>query len=210
MNIPKFPVVIIAPARSGSTSLVYNLGRMYNLTVWCEPDRDPEVLDDFFKFIKTSDQWILKILTDSMYQAYPKQFLNKVFSGKYYTIKLTRNNLEEQMASHYIATKRQQWVYSRNLNCDVDDQVLDIDYNTIVTSIGGVLEDNRIIDTLTTDVTLVYEEILPFLNESVEFWKTPQPANYNKIIEAIENVKKNSSYGIARVWKNYTSQRASR
>ena len=210
MNIPKFPVVIIAPARSGSTPLVYNLGRLHNLTVWCEPDRDPEALNDFFKFIETSDQWILKILTDSMYQAYPTQFLNKVFSGKYHTIKLTRNNLVEQVASHYIATKRQQWTYSRDISCDVDDQVLDIDYNTIVTSIGGVLEDNRIIDTLTTDVTLIYEEILPFLNESVEFWKTPQPTNYNKIIEAIENVKKNSSYGITRIWQNYTSQRASR
>lgn len=199
MVITKFPVVIIAPARTGSTALLYHIARINNLTAWSEPCRSAESFNKFFESIKTDDRWALKFLANSL-KLYPTEFIEKALSGDYYTIKLKRNNILEQIASHYISVKRQEWVYHKSMPHDKHDEIIDIDYDIISTSIGGVLDDNCIIDTLNTDDTLIYEEILPILDKSLEFQKTPMPANFKEIVEAILDVKKNSSYGVTGGW----------
>ena len=191
ININKFPVIIFAGARTGSSALGEYISKKYNLVYFNEPDMRPDSwMIDFINYSQTSNSYIVKLMGDRIIgDYYPPDIIKKILSDNCYRIKISRKNKVEQIASFYIAKARDRWVYTTH-SCNEYEvfqtnpvTILNDDIKFAVTYLD---KQQKILDGIESDILLYYED-LPILDTSYD--KTPQPSNYIDLIEAIKKFK---------------------
>jgi len=189
-QIFKFPIIIVATPRTGSNAFADHLASKYpNLKLYIEPDLVSEQLSDFLDYAKNNDDFILKVLVDSLVR-YPIWFKIKLYTGVYHSIKLKRRSLTEQVASHYIAKKRNIWTYCdgnfKDWHNKIEDSI-EIDEDAIKKTIKSVKSYINNINPLVCDDTFFYEDMIDLDSSNI---KTPTPTNYIKLINKIEDILK--------------------
>jgi hypothetical protein len=189
MNITatKNPIIIFASPRSGSTALGHHVASLYpELTYYNEPNFDVEEMK---KFMNThhKNNYILKLLGSSL-NLYPSEIVAKIFSDEVFKIKITRKNVIDQIASHYVAAHRNLWDYK-----DVDEIIcgnlasnnIEIELGKVRRSIECIKYDNNIISKIITDLEFYYEDFIEFKSPTK---RTPLPANYSVVIETVKQL----------------------
>lgn len=186
-NIKKFPIIILASPRTGSTALGEHLSKLYpNLTYFLEPNFDKTHMELFMnRFKSNSDDYILKLLGSSL-NLYPSEVIAKIFSNEVFRIKIARKNIIEQVASHYVAAKRDIWDYRLidNTYENFTANNIEINFEKVRYSIESIKYENNIISKIPADLTCFYEDFIQF-NSPTE--KTPKPINYNELLDVIKN-----------------------
>lgn len=188
-NITKYPIVIFASPRTGSTALGHHLVNLYpNLKYFNEPNFLPVEMKEFMGMIyNKKNNYILKLLGSSL-NLFPSEVVVKIFSNNVYKIKITRKNIIDQTASHYVAAYRDLWDYK-----DIDDEVcqtlstnnIEIDLLKVERSIECVEYDNNIIAEIDTDLELYYEDFAEFNSPTK---KTPLPTNYPALVDTVRQL----------------------
>lgn len=106
-------VLIVAQARSGSTSLLKAIGYSADLMIVNEPFRNSPVtgttLADDYKLIKDTDNLVVKTVGNWFFRVEEFSNPNKLFSMFDKVIGLTRNNIEETTTSYLIADHFNSW-----------------------------------------------------------------------------------------------------
>ena len=187
-EINKFPIIILATARTGSNVLANHLSLKYpKLRLWSEPDNNLETLSDFIEFAKIKDEYIVKILVSSLHK-YPIWFIRlKLCNRACHLIKLKRKSIIDQVASYYIASDRDIWHYTPEFN----------KWKDLMTPINI---DKKIIEGVITTIKIDIQKIEPFLCDEIYFYediqdqldaphlKTPKPINYIDLLKNIEDL----------------------
>ena len=105
--ITRFPIVIIASPRTGSSAYCRYLGDIYNMPTWIEPDLEDFKFLNFKNQLATgADKYVLKIMA---WQIEGNPIYQSILADNCYKIKLTRENKIEQLVSHYIGWTTQIW-----------------------------------------------------------------------------------------------------
>lgn len=106
-------VLIVAQARSGSTSLLKAVGYSSDLMIINEPFRNSPVtgttLADDYKLIKYTDNIVVKTVGNWFFRVEEFSDPNKLFSMFDRVIGLTRNDLEETTKSYLVADHFNSW-----------------------------------------------------------------------------------------------------
>jgi hypothetical protein len=178
LDITKWPIVIIASPRTGSTAMANHIHSWYpDTTLFMEPNFDNYAMAQYLKYHPVNSRYILKLLGSSI-PLYPRTILDH---GTY-KIKVIRRDYASQIASHYLARTRNIWTYT-DTTAQLDPVA--IDHDSIKQSIIMVRYDRDIVDRIAADCTLVYEDFVQFNSPT---HKTPRPANYSELISAITDI----------------------
>lgn len=187
MNITKWPVVIFASPRTGSTALGEYIANTHNMLYYNEPNMRPDEMKTFVSNFTVDNNFVLKIMAEMLgNNQYPIHIMEKMLSNECFKIKLTRKNIVEQIASFYTCRSRKIWVYDEAVYNYWGDTRIDIDHTEIEHSIKWVIYQNKLLDKVIADISLSYED-LPKIEST--FKKTPRPINYNELIEIISNYR---------------------
>jgi len=180
----EFPLVIVSSPRCGSGALGFHIQKLYDRNFFNEPDANPDKLKKFLDFTKTSNEYIVKFLGNSI-KNYPGGFQEKLFSGKFNTIKLRRENVVEQIASYYVAWIRDKWAYRADELDNYDPTApIQIDKQIIDLAINHIRFENNIVKNFKADISLTYEQITENIDAGI-IVKTPIPANYDEVIDLV-------------------------
>jgi hypothetical protein len=188
ININKWPVVIFASPRTGSTAFGFHLLELHpEVRYFSEPNFNSNEMKEFITFTNAKkNNYILKLLGGSL-NLYPPDIIAKIFSNEVFKIKISRRNVVEQIASHYIADYRGIWQYH---NADGNYKELainniEIELGLLRRSITRVHWDNDIIDKISSDLEFHYEDLLDIISPTK---KTPLPTNYDLLIDTIKKL----------------------
>jgi len=102
-------VLIVAQARSGSTSLLKAVGYSSDLMIISEPFRDSHKFADDYKLIKDTDNIVVKTVGNWFSNMEELSDPNTLFSMFDKVIGLTRNNIEEATKSYLVASHFNSW-----------------------------------------------------------------------------------------------------
>jgi len=189
ISIPKFPVVIISAPRCGSGALGHALEKWHPDAVFFnEPNfGSPEKLQQFINYAGWHNNYILKIMASSI-PLYPKELQEKFFDGTFFRITLKRSAKIAQIASHYIASKRNVWHYFPEDTDGYNSINIDINIPDIDASIAAIKYDNDLVSNLPlADASYMYEDIDKLFPKKNTVVKTPYPANYDAIMTSVTN-----------------------
>lgn len=187
ITISKWPVVIFASPRTGSTVLGEHIANTHNTLYYNEPNMRPDEMKKFVCNFELDNNFVLKIMAEMLgNDQYPKHIMEKILSNKCFKIKLNRKNIVEQIASFYTCRNRKTWVYDEINHKHWNNTYIDINHAEIEHSIKWVTYQNKLLDKVIADISLCYED-LPTIEST--FKKTPRPTNYNELIGLISNSK---------------------
>lgn len=125
INVTKWPVVILANYRSGSSVLADKLGQDYNVPVFSEPSRMLNeipsyfgehvngVCKKFYDFYKSNatNKYVIKFMPTQLSLVNP---FVELLESDCYKIRVIRKDIVSQIASCYIAKMRDKWQTVRN------------------------------------------------------------------------------------------------
>jgi hypothetical protein len=120
-------VLIIAQARSGSTSLLRAVGYSSDLMIINEPFRDSNRFADDYKLVKNTDNIVVKIVDNWFYRMEELSDPNKLFSMFDKVIGLTRDSIEDTTKSYLVADHFNSWRKSQKSFTLSEDE-----YNKII------------------------------------------------------------------------------
>jgi LPS sulfotransferase NodH len=180
----RYPVVILASPRSGSTALANHIhGKLEDVLLFQEPDSILPWFSNFLETAKTTNQYVVKIQTNRL-NLYPKEMLDYlIHSSEPYRVCIRRRNKIEQSLSRYIATTRQKWFYQTT---DISEDIIPINYAGIKKNIQLLEAEIAKLDSIgiTYDTTIWYED---FDFSELDGVKTPKPKNYEELYTAFTN-----------------------
>lgn len=182
IKITKFPVIIFASPRTGSTALLYYIHQLYPENVaFCEPDLKD--IDSFLKYSQSNTNYILKLMATTL-ELYPS---SQVLSPDNFFIRIRRKNILNQIASNYVARERNTWGYTAT-DATVNTSPIDINEEKIQESINILRKNNECVNNVPVkfDLDLFYED-LPKINDE-RYVITPKPSNYADLKSAIATV----------------------
>jgi len=197
-EITKRPIVILSAPRTGSNMLANHIRK--NCTdkppvVFLEPDRSA-TLDIFTRYYNLDQEknFILKVHLHNLSSYDPDivEFLTQ--SPTVFRIKLLRQDVVKQIASHYIASMRNNkchyYAYETTRKNNYADPI-PIDTDMLVGATSAILKHNRafVDNGIQTDLDVLYED-LPSVNDAAATIVTPKPANYQEILDAIGRYSK--------------------
>jgi hypothetical protein len=171
LNPTRFPIILYANYRTGSSALCTKLANQFNLVEFTEPHYEPEILQALINM--SHNNYIVKFMPDQPVPIY-KQLLN----SDAYIIKLYREDKVEQITSFYIAMTTQRWHMDTDL---LDEYSVPIDPAVIQQSINIIQSNDKLLDKCNADIAMTYEQ-LGYIEYGI---KTQQPINYNDIKEAV-------------------------
>jgi hypothetical protein len=185
--ITRFPILVLANYRTGSSTLAYNLSKEYNLYFFPEPLRVTEENDRpmgrLAKRIRNGkNNFIIKFMPDQMNDC---QRYVDIYNSDCYKIKLQRRDKIAQIASYYVSYVSGIW-HSNNPAERRERFSTPIYMDDIDFSIDLILDNEKIFATLDAkfDQELYYED----LNLESDKWvKLNAPANYNEICSDIKH-----------------------
>lgn len=179
MNVTKFPVVIFASPRTGSTALGHHIHNQYpELKYFIEPNFSNTEMEDYLEYSKSNNNYIVKLMA-SFNIYYPRTIL----SNDVFKIKISRRNVVEQIASFYVARQKDIWDYNQVNYNDSKDIVIEL--SEVRKCIFMVMDERNILDRITTDIELFYEDFAEF-NSPTNI--TPKPSNYPLLLDTISKL----------------------
>lgn len=185
LSITKFPIIIFSSPRTGSGMLSNFLSKLYNLEMFTEIDENINTDEEkkFNNFIKSNNKNFVLKFHARKFNYY--QNLN-IFDSSY-CIALSRKNIIDQIASHYIAKNRNKWHYSKNDTNDQFYEPIKIRSDLIQLSINTIKYANLALNNLSIkfDEILFYEDIAHLMNK-VDIIPTPKPINFEELKYEIE------------------------
>ena len=186
MNISKWPVIIFASPRTGSTILGEHIANIHNALYYNEPNMRPEEMKTFLNNFTLDNKFVVKLMAEMLgNDQYPNHIMKKMLSNECFKIKLTRKNIVEQIASFYTSRNRKTWVYDETNYNQWNNTCIDINYPEIEHSIKWVSYQNKLLDKVVADISLSYED-LPTIEST--FKKTPKPTNYPLLVDIIKQL----------------------
>jgi len=199
-NINKFPIVIISTRRSGSTPLLYELAKKYNIKLFNEifsthSDRDKvEDIDreqvKLLSMLEDNDNnFIIKIHLDDL-KSYPEKIINLIKNHTCFLIRLRRKNIVNQITSKYIQLTRNINGYYNNQEADEMIKT----WSSIKMPILPIYIGNCVKDVINScdelnnaeyefDKDIWYEDLV---FDDKTFITTPKPINYDEIQNEIK------------------------
>jgi hypothetical protein len=186
-NVSKFPIVVIAPPRSGSSVICAQIGIDMNIRYYSDityaPDKNE--VTKFLDFIQTTDQYVVKFHSFDMHK-YPSWLTDKILKGETYNVKVTRNNLLHQVASAYVAQMRQLYHYDSVDTTNYTGPML-IKMKAIYQSIDRTKKAVAELDASPVPFDEIIEYTDHVYNDNACV-KTPLPSNYDFILKVIQSV----------------------
>lgn len=189
MNI-QIPALILSSPRTGSTMLgEYFKNGNQNIKFFLEPDNpaSPSTVPEFESYITKNSNYIAKIHYGQLYKySIPtRQYLLK--SPDVYKIRIQRRDVVKQTASFFIAISRSlKWLYRTdtpiNDTIKINDLYIDYSIRTIRFFNTQLKHCN-----LDFDLDLYYEDLDFSSLEHKPYYPTPQPLNYEDIVNTIKS-----------------------
>jgi hypothetical protein len=180
INHDKFPIILFSSPRTGSTILGHYFASTYNLTYFNEPDENNNTNENFKSFLHDKRiDYVLKFHARKI--SFYKNFNIFYNSSK---ISIQRKNLVDQIASSYLARKRNVWSYGRSSNQLSLEFPVEINLKEIYKAISIITASNDAVKNLRInfDANLFYEDIdWNKLNYDEYSIVTPKPSNYDDI-----------------------------
>ena len=166
-NITKWPVVILANYRSGSTELGYQIARTYGVDYYPEPIRQIDnTIETISKRLDLGDnKFVVKFMPDQLDQNPIHKRLLDIESFK---IKITRDNIVEQSTSYYIAKMTDNWAQTVD---SIPDYYVENNKEVMEKVICVLLQNNHSLDNL----PIVYDAIVKY--EDLDFSKLTKVVN---------------------------------
>lgn len=184
-NVTKFPIVIIAPPRSGSSVICSQIGLDLNIKYFNDVtySTDKNEMSNFLEFIDKTDQYVVKFHAFDI-NKYPKRLIDRIFQNETYNVKVVRGNLPLHVASIYTARKRNLYHYD-HVNLEYYRSPIEIDRLYIAKCISVVKGNIKELEHIPVefDKTIIYED---YNYRDDVIIKTPLPSNYNELLEEIK------------------------
>lgn len=184
MNINKTPVIILGLPRTGSGVLSGHIALKYNLKKISEPTLNKEKTDVFLHhYNSNSKNYVVKVLIDQL-DLLP-QYRMLLNSPDTFKIKLTRDNKQEQIISHYISIVTGWYQYTKeqapdNYNVKIDLPLIDQCINNI--KLWDSLLDQQ---NFNYDLNMTYESL--GILEVPSHVKSIQPNNFKILQKIVES-----------------------
>ena len=186
-SIHKLPIVIVATARSGSTSLGLALARHYKVQWLNEPYHFPDTAHQLSAHHVNKIPYVTKFL---IHQLPALEIHQTILNSDCFKIKLLRNNLVDQIVSLYIGEQTNNWSQQE---LSIPDYTVALDSQSMFRTVFNVCYNNKKLENLKInfDLELSYENLnFKETSEKIKF-KTSPPTNINDIIElATEQLNK--------------------
>lgn len=193
IEVDRFPIVILANFRTGSTVLAKYLSKKYNIPFYSEPFHNKNIatLDlEKIKYLKNTvvsktDKFILKMMPAQI--SYFNNYF-EVLTSDGFKIKLNRVDKINQMVSLYISLIRDKW---NKIDKEPEPRYsIPIDKTILQEAITTISINDFIFDILNIkfDMVINYEDL--GIIEEVEEYITDKPDNYEEIRQEVVNLLK--------------------
>ena len=199
IEITRWPAIIIANYRTGSTVYATHLAKQHNVQYYLEPWHQLELRGDtwgphvngtkqnFYDHYHSSDnKYILKFMPEQISKFTPYAMLFKSICFK---IKLYRENEIDNILSHYVAKIRKKWW--ANPNETFENYTIAVDDLQIDKSIFCITQNNFWLDSLNVE----YDEIITYESLGMipanDYVKTHMPDNLEDIRKRITEIYNN-------------------
>jgi len=200
VKITKWPAIIVANYRTGSTVYATHLANLNNVPCYLEPwhparKRDENwgphvngIKQNFYDHYHSNDnRYILKFMPDQINKLTP---YDRLLNSNCFKIKLYREDEIDSIVSNYVGTMRKKWWTTSNEF--PKKYTLEIDDNFILISISIITQNNFWLHSLDIeyDETITYESLGTI--SASKFIKTHMPDNIadirNRVIEIYKNL----------------------
>ena len=200
IGINKWPVIIVANYRSGSTVYATHLANLYGVPYYLEPWHTKQnrgkhwgphvngLKKDFYNHYHSNDnRYILKFMPDQINKLNP---YDKLLKSNCYKIKLYREDEIASIVSQYISImRRKYWTTSNEITKNYS---LEINDDVIIRSIFSTTRNNFWINELNVD----YDKVITYESlgtiTTTDYVKTYMPDNIvdirNRVIEIYKNL----------------------
>jgi hypothetical protein len=177
IDIPRWPVVIYANYRTGSSALGYSLADHYKCKFYDDPIYRKPVFDEFIEHYHSGNtQYVIKFMGDHVLE---DDLYNNLLAMDAFKIRLYRENKIEQIASYYVSAVTKRW--RTTVEDNVEDYNLPLDIPMLKESIRRITYNDQLLDESTANFDLTcYYESFGFLND-IHLALTKQPLNINTI-----------------------------
>ena len=191
INVTKFPVVILANYRTGSSALAAKISKKYSLKFFSEPCHNDNIAEldshkmEFMRFYTQhfSNNFLIKFMPSQISCFNPYE---EILSRKKFLIKLRRYNKVEQIASFYTANKRKKFFKLKTEK--IEKYSVSIDIEILKECCHSILRNEYLLNSLPykEDMNLVYED-LGFISDT-DHDLSDQPENMEEIKEEIRKI----------------------
>jgi LPS sulfotransferase NodH len=199
----KFPTLIISSPRTGSTILGDYISQIYpHVKFFSEPYLNLDHYIEFLEYSKNSNNYILKFHARDIFD----YDLNL---SDYYLMRIKRRNIVNQIASYYLADKRNKfggYIPNSKEYKLYNQSIIDFDNQKIDSLIDSTLYFNKCLNkfhrlfNVTFDQDLWYEDIHFDLNKienkDYRVFKTAYSKNYDELKSLISKKLLNKSFKI--------------
>jgi LPS sulfotransferase NodH len=212
-------VIVYSIGRSGSTLLCNYISNMLNIPNAGEifHRTNPDAWRDRDNALALAE----KNKTDFVCKVFADDSINREFFGnrtKFYTVNLIREDIAKQFVSMYVANQTGRWQTwgTGEFKTDSNLEVLSIDESIFKQQFINfkdylMLKENLDREILHYDETVVYEQVVDFLNQSKfkgDTVESLKPVNYQIILEKSktlikEFVENNESKHVPVIMNNY-------
>jgi hypothetical protein len=180
MKITRWPAVILANYRTGSSPLCQGLALENSVIAFVEPSITTERTAEFLKCYTTTDQYIVKFMPDQVDNFTHYQ---ELLASDCYKIKLTRKDKAAQIASYYIASIRDKWWTTKTE--ESKNYFVPIMHDKILHCITHIKQVDSMLESFENfDIELYYEDI--GIIEDIDRVHSRKPANFNHLVNIIK------------------------
>lgn len=179
MKIPRWPALILANYRTGSSPLCQGLALENSVPAFVEPSITQERIDEFMDYCRSS-QYIVKFMPDQVDSFVPYR---ELLNSDCYKIKLTRKDKTAQIASYYIASVRDKWWTTKTE--ESKNYFVPIMHDKILHCITHIKQVDSMLESFENfDTELYYEDI--GIIEDIDRVHSRKPANFNHLVNIIK------------------------
>jgi hypothetical protein len=180
MKILRWPALILANYRTGSSPLCQGVALENSVTAFVEPSITKERTDEFMKHYSSTSQYIVKFMPDQIDSFTPYQ---ELLNSDCFKIKLTRKDKAAQIASYYIASVRDKWWTTKTE--ESKNYFVPIIHDKILHCITHIKQVDLMLESFENfDIELYYEDI--GIIEDIDRVHSRKPANFEHLINIIK------------------------
>ena len=188
INVTKFPIVILANYRTGSSALTISIAKKYNLKYFSEPCHNDNITEIDSHKIQFINFYMQRLENKFMIKFMPTQIscfnpYEEILSKAGFLIKLKRRNKIDQISSLYVANKRKKFF---KLNTEKKEKYLiPINIFELSQCCLSIFRNDFFLEKLPykEDMNLVYED-LGFISDT-DHVLSDQPDNIEEIKDEI-------------------------
>jgi len=189
IKVDRFPIVILANFRTGSSALADHLGNKYSIPVFSEPFTNSTVGSinrfkvHFMKTYKNSSNYVVKFMGIQINDLNPYE---KLLDMDSYRIRLSRRDKVAQISSLYIAQKRSK--FFKYIGDTTEKYYLPIDRVVLLDALAAIMRNDFYLRKLPYSYSLDLEyEDLGFI-EDTKHVLSDNPENIEEIREEIRKI----------------------